>query len=268
MRPAEAEVRHQRDLWDTLIEPRLKRAQASEARRRVFEREPISLQHCPDLEGPVTVFALGSSTMASLLGPALERMLGDAPVDFHQQAKSSSGLARPDYFDWHSKIRSIVHRFEPDVFVVSLGTNDFQPLRLRDRRWIRFESKYWAKVYARRVDRMLAAMSGRLRKRTVIWVGPTAFAAENAVRYGPVVNRIIRERIQAFDGPAYFIDAYAATTDGKGLPLREFLHPAPAARKVLRGHDGIHLRAEAVRTLLARPVVNQILACMGGWEDV
>jgi hypothetical protein len=212
------------------------------------------------------VYAIGSSTMASLLGPALERDLRREGIEVRTWGKSSSGLARPDFHDWPSKIPNIVRRHRPDLFVVSLGTNDFQPLR-QGRGWIRFENPRWQQTYRDRVDRMLDMMSGPERRRAVIWVGPTSFPGDNVRRYGPVITRILRERIEAFGGPAFYVDAFAATSNEQGLPRNTLTIPGRRQPLPLRGNDNIHLTMAAVRAVMVEPVVQRLTSCLRGVHD-
>ena len=221
-----------------------------------------SLQQCLPMAAP-RVYALGSSTMASLLGPALKRMLKrDWPeATFAQWGKPSSGLARPDFHDWPAQIPKINRRHKPDLFVVSLGTNDYQAVRLRSGAWVRSGTARWKQVYASRVRKMLDLMSGPERRRLVVWVGPTAFPGKGSYTIGPEITKILRREIAAFGGPAILVDAFAATTDGKNRPRDTFKVPGKRGLKAMRGRDGIHLTAEAVRALMGRPAADHILQC-------
>ena len=55
-------------------------------------------------------------------------------------------------------IPKIIRRHKPDLFVVSLGTNDYQAVRLHNRAWLRPGTSRWKKVYASRVRKMLDLM--------------------------------------------------------------------------------------------------------------
>lgn len=262
-RPAEVGVHYRRQIYDILIERRGDSAVATRGTRRAPETRPESLGRCLGVEGTARIYALGSSTMASLLGPALARMLRQDDVEFHKWGKSSSGLARPDFHDWPAEVPGIVRKYHPHVFVVSLGTNDFQPLRLRSRSWIRVGTQRWRDVYAQRVDDMLALMSGPDRKTAVVWIGPTAFPRENSLRIGPVISAILHERIDAFAGPATYIDVFAATTDDQNRPLSRTRVPGTGRTIDVRGGDNIHLTIEAVRALMARPAADWVRDCIG-----
>ena len=53
---------------------------------------------------------------------------GDGTVDF----KVSSGLARPDYFNWPAELAHQVAALNPQIVVLMLGSNDNQPLLAPD----------------------------------------------------------------------------------------------------------------------------------------
>jgi hypothetical protein len=52
-------------------------------------------------------------------------------VDVTKQGRISTGLARPDYFDWPGALKRIMQAFRPDIVIVMLGENDNQPLLTR-----------------------------------------------------------------------------------------------------------------------------------------
>ena len=191
--------------------------------------------------------------MGSVLGPMLQKDLKKKwGIKAKRWGKASSGLARPDFHDWPAEVPNLMRRHRPDYVVVSLGTNDHQALKTK-KGWIKTSNERWAKSYKQRVLIMLRRISGRDRRRAVVWLGPTNFDSNNARKLGPKINALIREAIDEFDGPAVFVDARRATSDSKGEPGTTFKHPTKGSRP-MRAADGIHLTTEAVRNLLAAPV--------------
>ena len=67
-------------------------------------------------------------------------------------------------------------------------------------------------------------------------------------------------QIDEFDGPARFVDARRATSDRKGEPGTTYTHPKRGKRP-MRAEDGIHLTTDAVRWLMAEPVLKTFGAC-------
>jgi len=218
---------------------------------------------CPEIEGTPRVYAIGSSTMGTTLGPMLKELLDAEGVESNRWGRASSGLARPDFHDWPKLTPGLMERHSPDIVVISLGTNDFQAI-WHERRWIEWDSERWAEIYAERVDAMLAAAAGADKQRLIVWVGPIAFEGSRAERLAPVVNGIMRDKVAAFaagGGKAVFIDAHARTTGRDGKPLaRASLNGGAAVG--IRGSDNIHLTQDAVRWLLAEPILERIRACL------
>ncbi len=222
-----------------------------------------SLKRCIPRSGTPSLVAIGSSTMASVLGPQLERHYKGAPLRFALWGKASTSLVRPDFFDWPSKIPGILKRHKPEVWVVSLGTNDNQPVKLRRGGWIRTDDPRWDQVFGERVDELLELAVGPERSRAVVWVGPYAFPGEGSRVLGRRINDVLKARLEAFPGPVFYVDAYQATLDARGVPIVEFVHPGTGKRLPARGNDGIHLKAAVVKALLTDPAAALVAECLG-----
>jgi len=177
--------------------------------------------------------------------------------------KSSSGLARPDFFSWPKKIREINRRSNPDVYIVALGTNDFQVMRIytRRRRWLRTTHPEWLPRYAKRVDELLRIMSGPKRDRTVIYIGPNAFHHKHALRMGHALTQLIRQRIEAFDGPAYYVDAITPLLTPDRRVVRRVPHPKTGKPTRIYMRDGIHLNPTGCKWIMAQPVYELLRPC-------
>lgn len=210
------------------------------------------------------VYGIGGSTMGTLLGPMLDKVFGEHEVEFRRWGKASSGLARPDFHDWPKSTPALMEKHKPNIVVVSLGTNDYQAI-WDDGDWIRQEDPKWETAYGERVDALLAAIAADDKDRLIIWSGPYAFEGKNAVVRAPIVNRVMKERVEAFaaaGGNAIFHDAYSVTADDSGKPLEKAVLSSKSKKAVeIRSKDGIHLTADAVRHLLAAPIVELALPC-------
>jgi uncharacterized protein len=76
---------------------------------------------------PLRVVVVGDS-LAQGIGSFAERVFKPSLVDVIKQGRISTGLARPDYFNWPAQMRFIVDRSRPDLTIVMLGENDAQSL--------------------------------------------------------------------------------------------------------------------------------------------
>ncbi len=210
------------------------------------------------------VYGIGSSSMGSLLGPMLGRQIRDnfAEVTFRKWGKSASGLARPDFHDWIAEIPSINEDYDPDVYVVSIGTNDAQPLYSRRFKWVRMNDPRWEELYVERIDRILELMAGEDRRRRIIWIGPNAFPKANSRKIGPTIDRLLAERIAAFDGDAHYIALYDATSPSPGEYIETVTLKGSRTPKRAWTEDKIHLSRYAVRALMIDPAIEFLAECL------
>ena len=82
----------------------------------------------PTAANPAVVLIAGDSD-AGTFAPYLDRLLADTDlVDTALDYKVSSGLARPDYFDWNARLHEHVPVVDPDIVVITFGGNDAQGL--------------------------------------------------------------------------------------------------------------------------------------------
>jgi len=123
----------------------------------------------PSRKSPERILVIGDS-FAIGLGLGVSRSLANGPVKVVRQGRESTGLARPDYFNWTAQLRVDVERFRPDIIVAMLGGNDFQDLVVPGHDTVRrFNITAWNALYRQRVSRLMAlATSGGAR---LVWVG-------------------------------------------------------------------------------------------------
>jgi hypothetical protein len=114
--------------------------------------------------------AVVGDSLAAGIGFYAERVFKPIFTDVVKQGQISTGLARPDFFNWPSQMQEIVDRFRPDLTIVMLGENDNQSLQTPggdlDTAIGTFE---WQQAYEDRVERFatIATSEGG----HVIWVG-------------------------------------------------------------------------------------------------
>ena len=123
----------------------------------------------PSAANPLRVLVVGDSFAEGL-------EIGLAPVTnskyfrLIQKGLHSTGLARPDYFDWPAALRVFVTQYHPDILLVMLGGNDANaiytpgstiPFGVGDERW--------RATYRDRIDKMMEI--GAEGGAHVAWVG-------------------------------------------------------------------------------------------------
>ena len=189
----------------------------------------------PDSSAPAAAHAerfwVGGDSLSYYVGTALAddlRARGAIAATAEPDARRSSGLLSPGFFDWQTHAREIVAA-DPDLVVLMLGTNDaaldvFTPAAYEDA-----------------AARMMDALEGR----TVMWVGIPNMAdgalAERAREANEAAQRAARGRpwvhyVDTWDVTSRGGD-YAATVDVDGVAT------------ALRADDGIHLTPAGGRVI-------------------
>ena len=99
------------------------------------------------LDMPQTVLFAGDSIMEEL-GPALAQMLaGKKGLKLVQAGRSSTGLCRPDFYDWPHAMRNYMTTLHPKLVVLCIGTNDDQSVSDAGKRY-HYTSPAWEQAYS------------------------------------------------------------------------------------------------------------------------
>jgi hypothetical protein len=212
------------------------------------EAEPAEEEIAADPPGPVIpdepykVLILGDSLAATGIGALLERKLGAHPhIKAYRKGKSSSGLARPDFYDWMAEGKRQVELRDPDLVVVILGGNDGQDLtRLRrtDGPRVSWKDEAWADAYRERMDAFLATLQGDDRK--ILWLGLPAMGMRSFERKLTLIRDVQQNAVEALGDRAIYLDTIPFVTDADGNLLEQAA--VGKAKKVenLRADDKIH----------------------------
>ncbi len=167
-------------------------------------------------------------------------------VDYMCHGKVSSGLVRPDFYNWERVLDELAGRQRPDVLVVMLGTNDFKPLKTRQGS-LRFGSTDWNREYARRVQRLISIARYHAPHSEIYWVGAPVMGKPDLNRAVTHINKVIAHQLGR-NSRCRFIDTSAALADAKG----RFIEYAPldsGGRIRLRAKDGVHLTGQGAALL-------------------
>ncbi len=129
---------------------------------------PAIILHKPTKADPITLW-IGGDSMVQEFGTSVLEEASDlgtvkATLDYH----ISTGLTRPDYFDWPAHLQDDVLPTKPEVMVVMFGANDAQPMEV-DGKPYDFSAPQWQAEYRRRVASTMDELAGD--GRLVIWVG-------------------------------------------------------------------------------------------------
>ena len=190
-----------------------------------------------------TVLLIGDSNIYGQLGRALEADLVAQGFRVVRRGKPTSGLARPEFFDWFVEARRLLDLTHPSSVVMLFGGNDGQRLRFRDRSLgtIRWEDEgRWRIVYETRVRRLMELLRGEDRR--VVLLSPTNRAPPRARERMGRVRAVMQQAVAGLDRVSY-VDMFPYTSDDRGRWLSAG-RDAYGHRVIYRRGDGIHLTPE------------------------
>ncbi len=208
-------------------------------------------------EQPLRLSIIGDS-MAQVFGSSLKNLAEDtklirAKLDY----KVSSGLSRPDYFDWPQHMVDELVRFDPDATVVVFGANDGQNV-MYGGKVLKEGSKAWQRVYGERIGEAMDILTRNSRR--VYWVGNPVMRNEGYSDRIALMNSLYEAEAQHHAGVIY-IGTWGLLADEEG-DFAEYFREADGDLVLVRGADGIHLtRAGADR--VAANVLDVILKDWG-----
>ena len=123
----------------------------------------------PTFDHQLRVAVVGDS-LAAGIGYFAERVFKPFFVEVYKQGRISTGLARPDFFNWPAQMQQIVERADPDLVLVMLGENDNQGLLNWDGSLEQDIGTFdWAAHYEDRVERF--AKTATAGGAHVVWIG-------------------------------------------------------------------------------------------------
>lgn len=214
-------------------DPTVTRKPAAPPQRRAFTRaHPMKLYAGGDSLSLETAAALSSSAPKT-------GVINMAEPDGHL----STGLIRPDNFNWFDRAREVEQTEKPDVSVLVFGGNDNDDYMtgLADGVTIgSFGSPSWSAEYGRRVGLVMDSLTRRPGQ-LLIWVGAPVAQDAKLDSQMKVLNSIYKAQAAKRPGSVLYVDpdpifapngSYQTSINWKGSQV------------VVREPDGQHLNAE------------------------
>jgi lysophospholipase L1-like esterase len=201
-----------------------------------LEQRILPLLPRPSAKHPVRVLVAGDS-VASDLGYGLGRLVsGRRFFSIKIDARTSTGLARNDYFNWPYQLALDMRSFKPTVVVLMFGGNDTQGFFVRGRP-VLWGTPEWKVQYRRRVASVMneVTKSGR----PLVWVGMPIVSSSGLSGKYRIVNRIYESEASRDDHVAY-VDAWKLFSDRRGRYAAFLRGPGGGLERVRTG-DGIHM---------------------------
>ena len=165
------------------------------------------------------VLLIGDSNFFGPLGHTLRKAFAQHAYHVKIRGKPSSGLARPEFFNWFAESERLISEFHPDLVVVMLGANDVQRIpwpHLGDR--IQWSNEApWRRAYEGRYREFARFLAERVPE--VVLLSPTNrgwdLARDAVTRVREVQQRAVRGLANV-----HWIDMFPLSSNADGSWLR------------------------------------------------
>jgi hypothetical protein len=204
-----------------------------------------------------SLLVVGDSLSISL-GEQLERHFSKYSdrVAFQRLGKVSSGLARPEFFDWEQNLEDLMSRRQTGIVVVMIGTNDNKPLN-SDNHSIAFGTASWRREYTARLQRLYQICRQSNPGVRVFWIGAPVMSDPLLNREVRIINRTIASWCRGKPGCEY-VSTWSTLADKEGK-FAQYLQDEQTGEPIMiRTKDGVHLTSHGSQ-LLARVTIDAIL---------
>lgn len=204
---------------------------------------PLPLLAAPTAADPMKVLVVGDS-IGEDFGLGLSRVMGSPRYKVIVDAHISTGLARPDYFNWPAQLAADLVKYRPDVVCVMLGGNDNQGFVTNGRAYL-FGTASWHREYQRRV-REFADEALQVAQR-VVWIGMPVMQNPNMSHQMAMLNSIYQKVVGRTSGATY-VDSWNLFVNRSG-GYTAYLPDANGNLQQVREGDGVHLTADGADRL-------------------
>jgi lysophospholipase L1-like esterase len=206
----------------------------------------------PTAAHPLRLLILGDSLGIDMGGPLQNDLANTGVVQATLDARESTGLTRPDYFNWPAELQSDLGTARPQVVVVMIGAND--PQDFPGPPDVPYSSPQWNVIYAARVAAFmhLAQSQGA----TVLWVGMPPMQRPQLSTEMADIDTIDQKQATLSTPPVHFISSWTLLGTAQGA-YAPFITNGSGQVVNVRTPDGIHL-TPAGGEVLSQTVLNYL----------
>ncbi len=205
----------------------------------------------PTAAAPLNLW-VGGDSMTQVFGESFVRLAAETGViDSALDYRISTGLTRPDYFNWPSRFADVISESDPEVMIVMFGANDAQGLELSSGVFQPFDDE-WVAEYTARVSFVMDQLTNES-DRIVIWVGQPRMRSDSFDAKMQRLNEIYESQA-ALRQQVLFFDSVQMFSNDAGA-YEAFLPALDGSVRDLRQQDGVHL-SRAGGDLLADGVLD------------
>ena len=206
---------------------------------------------------PLKVWVAGDS-LAEVPGQGLERASNPAVDVLPIESRLSTGLARPDLFNWYTRLTQVISTLHPRVAVLSFGADDAHGYMAgvpAGKTVGPLGSASWDAEYRRRVDGVTRELNAA--GVYVMWLGLPIPDGPGFKKSFPVVNRILESVARAHSRTATYVDTWHLLDDAHGR-YTPYLR-VHGKLTLMRLPDGVHYTS-AAGDLIAAQTLKQLRA--------
>lgn len=226
------------------------------------DRDPASVTVRADAwdindDGIFTVAVFGDSLADGYWGGLYRELARDERFSFLRYARNSTGLSRPDYYDWPTAIDEFLTSEPIDAVVISMGANDGQAMYVAPGQWIQLGADEWVPTYRERVEatmRRLVAAGVH-----TYWMGLPAVRGRHMVATAQRLNPIYEDCAREIG--VTFVPLWDLTADANG-DFTSYLPDQDGRSRLMRHNDGVHFTSRGYSMIadLILEVMGQELA--------
>ncbi|GFK93080.1 hypothetical protein NNJEOMEG_00909 [Fundidesulfovibrio magnetotacticus] len=201
----------------------------------------------------VQCLAVVGDSLSISLASELEKSLAEKPgLAFVRLGKVSSGLARPDFFDWDRHMEDVARRYRPDAVAIMIGANDNKHLRQPDGSQITYGTPQWDKDYAARVRRLVEIARRHNPQAVIFWMGAPVMAdgaLSGDLRH---INALVRKTLTSLPD-CHYVDTWQlfSAPDGSFVFSKDDVEGGAT----LRARDGVHMTQAGAQALAGRALL-------------
>lgn len=131
---------------------------------------------------PLRVLVIGDS-LADGFGMFLEQSVAQRvlPVTVINRGRTSTGLARSDFYDWPGEFVAMAAAERPDIVVANFGANDNQPIRLANGQSVAYDTADWDAAYKSQMRDIIDTAAGAGAVFYLLGPAPDADSHRNAL---------------------------------------------------------------------------------------
>jgi uncharacterized protein len=181
-------------------------------------------------------------------------------VELGRFAKNSTGLTRPERFNWADEVKRIGETFKPNLFMMTLGLNDRQSVVVGGRVTLETSPEYPAR-YKERVTAVLKSVAAS--KAALLWIGLPAMRDAAPDKDAREKNKLFAETIAEFgDQSLQYVPPWRLNEAGEDK-FASFGPDSTGKMIQIRAPDGEHF-TPAGELLVAAYLLPKIIASLLG----